>query len=86
MNWRNYVKYRANKVEIKEHMGSVSASLLARRVLREWFEASSNNLPARIFANKLTLITDKLLKMKALSLINIYGYRQQYLSEGLEDL
>lgn len=54
-------------------------SLLARRVLREWYEASMGSMPARILATKMTDVTNRLLKIKALYLIGVYGHRNEYI-------
>eukprot|EP00347_Sterkiella_histriomuscorum_P015932 403355136 len=85
-NWRKYAQLNRQKSQLIEETQNMSSSLLARRVLREWFEASQQNMPARILEMRLSNAVNRLLKVKAFYLINVQGFRNEYINENLEEI
>jgi hypothetical protein len=55
--WRKYSRYSANKEHIEDRIRDLSASLTAKKCLRDWFFAATHDggrkLRMRIMAKKL---------------------------------
>lgn len=68
--WKKYTWYKKNRESIQCELCCLHDTMLVKRILREWLQASLHKLPARVMGKKLEVVFNRLQAQKALYLIS----------------